>query len=273
MKSPIVSIVVPAFNEERNIKRLLLSVAKQTYRKIETIVVDDGSVDRTVEIAKHYADHVFARRHAERSLQRNFGASKARGQYLMFLDADMELTPRVVAECVEAVSKNPNLKGLVIPEKTTVTGFISSIRRFEREMYEGDSSIEVSRFFEKRIFGYDPKLTGPEDYDLPYRISKKYALGRIKSYLWHHESNIGLTKLLKKRFYYASRGAYYAQKHPELIIRQGILIFRPAYFKHWRKFVCHPLTGITFLGVRLLETFSAGLGFLYASFLGLNRFK
>lgn len=262
----LISIIIPAFNEEKNIARLLISIRNQSYKKIESIVVDDGSSDNTVLIAKKYATKVYERKHAERSIQRNFGASKAKGKYFLFLDADMELTPGVVASCVQKMKQD--FKALIISEKTTGTGFIATIRKFEREMYQGDINVEVARFIDKDVFnefsGYDPRLTGPEDYDLPYRISKKYKIGRISEYLLHHESSLSFFKLLKKRFYYASRGAYYVEKHPELIFKQGILIFRAAYIRNWRKFLQKPLIGLAFIFVRSFETVAAGLGFIKA---------
>ena len=266
-KNPWVSIIIPTYNESSNIERILSSIEAQTYKKIETIVVDDGSTDDTANLAKKFARKVYTRKHAERSVQRNFGASKAKGKYLVFLDADMELTPKVVGDCVAKIDAG-NYGGLVIPERTTGKGFIATIRKFEREMYQGDLTIEVARVFAKKIFsefgGYDPKLTGPEDYDLPYRISKRYKIGRSKEFIWHHESSLSLAKLLKKKFYYASHGAHYAQKHPELILRQGILLFRPAYLRSWKKFAKHPLIGLSFLFIRTMETIVAGLGFLKA---------
>src|SRR5260221_11101716 len=90
MASLLVSIIIPAWNEEKNISRLLESINNQSYKGVETIVVDDGSTDKTAEIAKKLGARVFKRKRNERSIERNFGASKAVGVYLVFLDADME---------------------------------------------------------------------------------------------------------------------------------------------------------------------------------------
>lgn len=261
----LVSIVIPAFNEERNIGRLLESINLHSGKNIEVIVVDDGSKDATMQIAKEYGARVYSRKHSERSAQRNFGAEKAKGKYLLFLDADMELTRNVIEDCLET-ARDGKYRLLVIPEKTVGNNYISRIRNFEREMYMGDLSIEVARFFEKEIFfefgGYDLELTGPEDFDLPYRISKKYQIGRSHQYILHHEENSSLTKLLKRKFYYAKKGAKYAKKHPELILTQGNLLFRKAYLKNWKKFVRQPVLGISFLFVRILEASWAVAGYL-----------
>ena len=262
---PIVSIIIPTYNEERNIGRLLSSIKKQRVSGIETIVVDDGSKDKTITIAKKYTSKVYSRLHAERSVQRNFGARRARGKYVLFLDADMELTPGVVRDCLDTINK---FKGLVIPETTIGQSLLSKIRKFEREMYMGDSTIEVARFFDKKVFdefgGYDVNLTGAEDYDLPKRISHKYLIGRAKEYILHHEEVRTLATQLKKKFYYAEKSALYAQKHPDLISKQGILIWRRAYLKNWRKFMNHPFLGVSLIVVRFMETVAATLGFIKA---------
>lgn len=265
---PIVSVVIPAYNEEKNIGRLLRSIEKQTVRGVETIVIDDASNDATVLIAKKYTQYVFTRRHAERSVQRNFGAEKAKGKYLLFIDADMELTRRVIESCVDRIT---NHKGLIIPEKTVGKGYMAKVRMFEREMYMGDRSVEVARFYPQKVFiefgGYDTNLTGTEDYDLPKRIMDKYgasSIGWAKEYILHHESGLTLSKQLKKKFYYAQKSAHYAKKYPNLISRQGILIWRKAYLRNWLRFVKHPVLGLSLLLLRLLETFAAALGYLSA---------
>ena len=72
MNGKRVSIVIPAFNEEQNIARIITSISKQTYKNFEVIVVDDGSTDSTVKIAKSLGVKVFARNHSESIIQRNF---------------------------------------------------------------------------------------------------------------------------------------------------------------------------------------------------------
>ena len=146
--------------------------------------------------------------------------------------------------------------------------FITKIRKFEREMYMGEPDYEVPRFFARKIFfehkGYDETLTGPEDYDLPYRMGRKHSIGRVRSYIYHYESGLTLGKQLSKKYYYAKKGARYAVKHPRLVKIQGTILFRKVYLKNWKKFVRHPLTGTSFLAVRFLETIWAVAGFISA---------
>lgn len=265
MYLPLVSVIIPTFNSKESIRCLLQSINAQSYSKIEVIIVDDGSNDNTLEIAKVFSVRIFKRKHAERSIQRNFGASKGRGELFMFLDSDMELTTDVIKDCVEVMVQG-NFGALVIPEKTVGESLIVKVRKFEREMYMNDLSIEVARVFKRETFfefgGYDTKLTGPEDYDLPYRISNKYKIGRGKEFLLHHEEKLTIGKLLKKKYYYGKRGADYATKHPELIKTQGNLIFRKAYLRNWKKFIFHPLMGAVFIFIRILENVWAIAGYI-----------
>lgn len=258
-----VSVIIPTRNNERTIKALLKSIVGQTEKDIEIVVVDNSSSDKTKAIAKKYTKKVY-NKGPERSAQRNFGAVKAVGKYLLFVDADMILTPGVIKNCVNLSQKH---KLLVIPERTIGDGFIAKIRAFERRMYEGDTTIEEARFFSKRVFeefgGYDTSLTGAENYELPMRISKKYNIGRAKEYIEHDESGQTLANLLKKKFYYANKSAGYAE-NPDMVKKQGTILFRKAYVRNWVEFVKHPILGISFVVVRVLETIWAVAGYVRA---------
>lgn len=272
MRGPLVSLIITTKNEEKNIPTLLKSIKKQSYKKVEIIVVDNNSIDKTKEIARRYTTKVF-NKGPERSFQRNLGAGKAKGKYLLILDADMELTKDVIKSCLETIRESKD-KALIVPERTVGDNFLAKVRSFERDMYVGDPTIELARFFERRVFdeygGYDVNLTGAEDYDLPKRISEKYSIGWSKEYILHHEEGLTLKRQVRKKYYYASKSASYADKHPELIAKQGILIYRRAYIRHWTRFIRHPILGGALLFLRSLETVVAVSG--YISAVGLVKF-
>lgn len=85
-----VSIVLPAFNEERFIETTLKSLLELDYprEKYEIIVVDNGSSDSTVEIAEKYADQVFVYPKVRVGAVRNYGVKHAKGEVIAFLDSD-----------------------------------------------------------------------------------------------------------------------------------------------------------------------------------------
>ncbi|MDW8040537.1 MAG: glycosyltransferase [Nitrososphaerota archaeon] len=87
-----VSVIVTTFNEEGYIEKCLLSLRAQSYRDKEIIVVDSESTDRTVEIAKKYADKLIVKK-CSIPAGRNIGAKESRGNVLLFVDADVMLNP------------------------------------------------------------------------------------------------------------------------------------------------------------------------------------
>lgn len=259
----LVSVIITTKNSSSTLERLLVSIKNQTYKNIEIILVDNFSKDRTVFVAKKFTKKVYTKG-PERSAQRNFGVKKAKGKFVLVLDSDMELTSRVVESCVKTA--NNKFKLLIVPEKTVGNNLLAQIRNFERSMYMGDPTIEVARFFDKKIFqkygGYDEGLTGAEDYDLPYRISKDYEIGWAKEYILHHEENVTLRNLLQKKYYYAGESAKYAEKHPELVSTQGNLLFRKAYLRSWREFIKKPILGSLFIMEKFLESVWAIAGYI-----------
>jgi glycosyltransferase involved in cell wall biosynthesis len=267
MENPKVSVIIPAYNEEKVISNLLKSIKNQTYKQIEIIVVDDKSRDRTAIIAQEYTPLVFRQKiHQERSKQRNYGAGKAIGKYVLFLDSDMILESKVVEECVKETGNDPVIKAVIIPEKTTGKGYWSKCKALERDCYIGDETIEAARFFEKKTFfkfgGYDENISGPEDWDLPQRIKKQYRIGRINSFIIHNEEEISLVKLLKKKYYYAQSFANYAKKQPSRATCQALLIFRPSLYKNWRILVQQPAVALGMFFMLVGEMMAGGFGYL-----------
>jgi len=86
---PMVSIVIPTYNEENFLPKLLRSIKRQTYRNKEVIVADARSTDKTGEIAEFYGAKVVAG--GPVAIGRNNGAEHARGDIILFLDADVVL--------------------------------------------------------------------------------------------------------------------------------------------------------------------------------------
>lgn len=101
--TPAVSVVIPAFNAERTLGGTLTGALTQTYPRIEVVVVDDGSTDHTADIAKAHGAPVRVVRQPNRgpSAARNAGVAAARGDLLVFCDADDVLLPPAVAAMVQ----------------------------------------------------------------------------------------------------------------------------------------------------------------------------
>ena len=276
MIKPLVSVIIPVYNNGDIIVNLLNSIKKQTYAKIEVIVVDDGSKDDTVSVAKKYTDKVFARQHFERSVQRNFGAKKSKGMFLLFLDSDMELTANVISDCVLEMEKYKSLGGIIVPEKSRANNFWEKVKVFERSFYNqagGDSTTDAARFFRREAFkkvgGYDESITGPEDWDLPETIKKKgFSISRINSEIIHREKISSLYSLVKKKYYYGLKSNIYLKKQNiSAFSAKTIYFLRPVFYKNWRKLMSHPILSIGMFIVFVFELLGGGLGFLVGKYL------
>ena len=212
--TPLVSVILTTKNEARNINRCLDSVRGQTFQDFEILVIDNFSTDDTLDLARKYTDRVFSLG-PERSAQRNAGFQHARGKYVIYLDADMELTSTVLSECLDACQKNVTLVGLYIPERIAGNGFWIRVRDFERSFYDG-TTIDAARFMVREIVlgfgGFDATLCGPEDWDLDKQLRARGHVATIRAPLYHHEGDFALGRYLKKKTYYSGSFAAYIAK-------------------------------------------------------------
>ncbi|MFC1711120.1 glycosyltransferase [Patescibacteria group bacterium] len=276
MKSTIlVSIVIATKNEEKNIENCLKSIKKQTYpqNKIEIIVVDNNSQDKTVQIAKKFTKNVYMFG-PERSSQRNFGMfKKSKGKYVMFLDADMSLDVKTIAKAVQKMNSD-KLVALYIPEVIIGDSFWSRVKNFERSFYD-QTVIDGLRFFKKNAFkkvgGFDEKLIACEDWDLDKRIIKLGKIGILKregnEVIFHHDNDFNVKRYLLKKNYYSKSFQKYINKwgknDKDIKLQFG---FWYRYFRvflengKWKRFLSKPLY---VLGFYLLK-FWVGIFYLFS---------
>lgn len=211
----LVSAVITTRNEEINIKSCLDSVKSQSYPsgQIEIIVVDNGSQDKTKEIASLYTDKIF-NYGPERSAQRNFGIKQSTGKYILYLDADMILSPEVLSDCVSEC-ENKNYIACYIPERIIGKGFWIKVRDFERSFYNA-TVIDCVRFLRKDKFldigGFDESLTGPEDWDFDKRVRAIGAVNIIDAPIYHNERTFKLREYIRKKIYYSNSFQAYKNK-------------------------------------------------------------
>src|SRR5438270_8611564 len=90
---PIVSVIIPAWNAEETLKETLISVASQTHRSLEIIIIDDGSTDKTANIAADFCGSDCRARLIQKArgglaAARNTGIDEANGSWIAPLDAD-----------------------------------------------------------------------------------------------------------------------------------------------------------------------------------------
>lgn len=109
---PFFSIIIPAYNAERFLPQTLDSVVNQLYEDFEVLIINDGSNDCTLSIAETYANKderviVIDKKNEGVSVARNAGLELAKGEYVLFVDADDTMTVEALAVLREALQKRP----------------------------------------------------------------------------------------------------------------------------------------------------------------------
>jgi CDP-glycerol glycerophosphotransferase len=116
--NPLLTVVIPVFNQETYLRKCLDSVLCQAFQDLEILVVDDGSTDATAAIAQEVARQdgrvrVLQQPNAGAGAARNHGLRHARGQFVHFVDADDWLVPGAYSRLQQALHRFPQADMLV----------------------------------------------------------------------------------------------------------------------------------------------------------------
>lgn len=215
---PLVSVVIPTYNSQKNIEQCLNSIKKQTYGNVEILVVDRHSTDDTVQMSRRFKAKVLPL-DAERSEAKNFAAAKANGSFLLFIDSDMVLSQNVVKNCVDRCLQQ-DVDAITIPEKCVGQGLIGEWRKAEKNsLSTSEKFVEIPRFFKKSAFlavgGYDEQLVCGEDFDFFQRFkNRSFKTDKIFSNILHFEGNPSLRSILSKAYYYGRTFPALIKKNP-----------------------------------------------------------
>lgn len=152
-----VSVIVAAYDEEPHIGRLLRSLRAQTLAPLEVIVADDGSRDRTADVAEAAGVRVLRLAHRGPAIARNEAVGLARGDVLAFLDGDMACAPEFLERLVEPITEG------------------RAIGTFTREIYVGNTDNRWARAYAALRWSPPDRLLPP---DFPDRWENFRAIRR-----------------------------------------------------------------------------------------------
>lgn len=220
MEQPLVSVIIPTYNSAKFLELCLESIRRQTWKKVEIVVVDDGSTDGTLEIAEKYECIIVSNPKKGRTEAKNEGIRHSAGEYFFFIDSDMELSYNTIKKCVQLASQGSSVGGVVVPERSVGESFWVKVRDFERSFYS-ESIIESARFFPawlvREVGGFEEGLVFFEESTLPYKIQKKgnYNLLRTDPLIFHHEEDFSLGTWLRKKLYYGETIRQYGDKYAD----------------------------------------------------------
>jgi len=213
MKIPRISIIIPVFNTEKYLSKCIASVIDQTYTNLEIILVNDGSVDRSLDICKAYAMNdsrvvVVNKLNGGVSAARNMGLDIASGAYIGFIDSDDFIDTGMYEELLLAIRENDadiaecgyyttdfknKINGQYPLKKSIDIGSYQCSRNYLAGI--NTTNFNVNKLYKKSIFN-DIRYTAfaySEDYALNvkafYKCKKKVTInGCYYYYLQNDES-------------------------------------------------------------------------------------
>lgn len=191
---PFFSVVVPLYNKERHIVDAIESVLRQSYEKFEIIIVNDGSIDNSLNRLKVISDprvKIISQENAGVSAARNKGILNSRFDYIAFLDADDEWEPTFLQEICELINKFPDngwyATGYALKENGRLENLIPKdleknkklVDFFQYSLFDLlihiDSTV-IRKSSLDRVGFFPEGVTHGEDQDLFARLAVKYPL-------------------------------------------------------------------------------------------------
>ncbi len=186
MKKPTISVVIPAFNEEKYIENCLASLKKQTFNDFEIIVVDNNCTDKTAEIAKSFGARVIKEKKQGMIPARERGFKEAKAEIIARTDADTVVTPRWLEVIYKTFTRHPDV--------VAITGsWRSPLKRVPDRLFQRYTyilSVKIGKLISNHIYLLGPNMAirksawkkicvntddkqVHEDMDLSYHMAKE----------------------------------------------------------------------------------------------------
>jgi glycosyltransferase involved in cell wall biosynthesis len=205
---PLVSVILPAYNSEKFIGRSLGSALAQSYRRLEVVVIDDGSTDRTRKLVEEFADpriRYLWQANAGQGPARNRGMRQCTGDYITFLDADDCYLPTKVEREVEFLERHSHYRVAYCGVRFFYSGQADRLLKVKskgrsgnilpelmRDSFINPNAVMLAREVWERVGGFNETRYFPEEWELYLRIALAgYEFGFIDEDLVVVESRPG----------------------------------------------------------------------------------
>ena len=212
---PFVSIVLPAYNEAKCIKSCLESLKNLNYPKnlYEIILVDNGSTDETVQIARDYTDQIYILKGVNVAALRNMGTLKARGKIYAFIDADCTADTEWINNAVNFLHSQICITGSKC-QAPLDSGWIEKAWFSQREFkiaevsYINSGNLIVPANIFKKVGGFKETLVTGEDYEFCVRAKKSTKIISNNDIAVVHYGNPKTIKQFYRREIWHGLGAF-----------------------------------------------------------------
>jgi glycosyltransferase involved in cell wall biosynthesis len=204
LQDPRISVLLPVWNGDAFLEPAMESILRQTYSSLELIVIDDGSTDRTADIACRFAGgdprvRVLRRPHEGLSAALNAGIAAARGEYIARMDADDVNVPDRLEKQVSYLDTHPACVAVgtwieVVDETGRHIGlktFVTTHEEISAALLRGISAMAHPTIVARRdalraAGGYDARRYPSEDLDLWFRLGERGELANLGEALLQH---------------------------------------------------------------------------------------
>lgn len=186
---PFFSIVIPTYNRASFLEVNIPLLLNLKYEFYELIVVDDGSTDNTEALLNSIKDtklHYYKKLNAERAAARNYGAVRAKGNYITFLDSDDILFNDALEKAANVIQEynEPNFLhlGYEIGSSTKVNKTINGIKDNDVTIFIQGNPLSCmgvflkKEIFQKHLFNEDRELSASEDWEFWIRLAAHYGI-------------------------------------------------------------------------------------------------
>jgi glycosyltransferase involved in cell wall biosynthesis len=258
----LISVVMPCFNAEAFLQQAIDSVLGQTFGRVELVVVDDGSTDRSIDILRRYGGRITLLQQENQGPYpaRNRGVAAGRGEYVAFLDADDWWAPECLEQLHAAIAASGSAVAYCGWQNVGLPG--ARGEPYVPPDYEHDNKLDrflraaapwpihaalLRRSVWDEVGGFDTRLPTVMDYDLWLRVGafrpvvrvdrvmafyRHHDRGQITSQQWRQAHN---TWLVKRRFLDAHPdvAATLGEKRVRELVDGALL--RRGYDAYWRR--------------------------------------
>lgn len=215
MKQQLVSIVIPVYNAENTLERLVNHVLSQSFQELEIILIDDGSTDNSGKICEKIAKRdarvkILSQKNSGASSARNLGISKACGRYLMFFDADDDIEPTMIPKMTNVISKQQvdlvtcGFANIAIQNSNIASTTLIGVSRLPQK-----TKSEQQTTYVIKLLGIDSRLYNPWNKIFRTDIIRKYNIhfeqgldfGEDLTFNLHYLSHVHQIKFINEALY------------------------------------------------------------------------
>ena len=201
---PLLSIIIPVYNEKKVIEECVKSLYKQSYKNFEIIVVDDGSTDKTLDIVKRFKEiKILKQNHKGPGAARNLAAKQAKGKILILIDADMTFHKDYLKNLIQPIIEDKTEKVIGTEEELQVASNIKNIwSRCQGKLVSDPDyknrkifrAIRKDKFLE--LGGFDSKYGHADDQTFLFKHGIKPKIA--KKAICYHKNPSSLKEVYKQ---------------------------------------------------------------------------